>query len=318
MKKMFLLILFLAQFSLAQNLKVSQLAALTNATLASNDLTMVVDTSAATSKSLTINEWDLRYISTALTSAKIIVGNGSNLAAAVTLSGDATISNAGVLTLGIVPLSKGGTNKNATASAGAIAFSDSDSLEFTGVGSTGQFLRSAGTGTPIWSSTLVSPTSSGDLTLSGGGVVFPATQVSSAGANTLDDYEEGTFTPSIRGTSTAGSGTYTTQVGSYTKIGNTVFIRAYVAWTNLTSATGSLAVGDLPFTSLNLSNHYQAMAVSDVNNITLSALSMLTAYVEVNTTYIPFTQYAAGGGAAGGVAVDTSGSIMVSGGYITD
>ena len=55
MKKMFLLILFLAQFSLAQNLKVSQLAALTNATLASNDLTMVVDTSAATSKSLTIN-----------------------------------------------------------------------------------------------------------------------------------------------------------------------------------------------------------------------------------------------------------------------
>jgi hypothetical protein len=55
---------------------------------------------------------------------------------------------------------------------------------------------------------------------SAGQIKFPATQNASAGANTLDDYEEGTWTPSIGGTAT-----YSFQVGRYTKIGNMVAIQ---------------------------------------------------------------------------------------------
>lgn len=50
-----------------------------------------------------------------------------------------------------------------------------------------------------------------------GQIVFPATQNASADANTLDDYEEGTWTPSVGGTAT-----YLNQVGKYTKIGRLV------------------------------------------------------------------------------------------------
>jgi hypothetical protein len=49
--------------------------------------------------------------STTLTNGKILVGNTSNVATAVTMSGDATLSNAGALTLATVPVSKGGTGQ---------------------------------------------------------------------------------------------------------------------------------------------------------------------------------------------------------------
>jgi hypothetical protein len=47
--------------------------------------------------------------SSTLSNGKILVGNASNVATAVTMSGDATLSNAGVLTLATVPITKGGT-----------------------------------------------------------------------------------------------------------------------------------------------------------------------------------------------------------------
>lgn len=51
---------------------------------------------------------------------------------------------------GLVPLSTGGTNKNFTASAGSLVYSDSDSFEATAVGSSGQLCQSAGTSAPGW------------------------------------------------------------------------------------------------------------------------------------------------------------------------
>ena len=82
------------------------------------------------------------------------------------------------------------------------------------------------------------------------GVAFPATQVSSANANTLDDYEEGTFTA----TATVG-GSSTTQsnsTGFYTKIGRICHITCRVTLTSLGSGTGTFLVS-LPFTASNLS-----------------------------------------------------------------
>ena len=63
------------------------------------------------------------------------------------------------------------------------------------------------------------------------GVRFPATFVGSNDVYTLDDYREGTWTPTVIGGTSAGVGTYTNQVGEYTKIGNVVHCTINIAWT---------------------------------------------------------------------------------------
>jgi hypothetical protein len=80
---------------------------------------------------------------------------------------------------------------------------------------------------------------------------FPATQIPSADANTLDDYEEGTWTPVIT-FSTPGNlnVVYSSQLGFYTKMGNVVnfgFIVTTSTFTH-TTASGNLNINGLPFT----------------------------------------------------------------------
>ena len=84
--------------------------------------------------------------------------------------------------------------------------------------------------------------------LSGGGLTFNG---DTAAANALDDYEEGTFTPTIGGWSGSGTGTYNSQLGRYTKVGNLVTVWYRVTWTNLTGASGVLCVQSLPFAASN-------------------------------------------------------------------
>ena len=62
----------------------------------------------------------------------------------------------------------------------------------------------------------------------------------------ITDYQERTFTPTIFGTTTGGTVTYTNQLGSYTKIGNVVNFSIHLSWT-AHSGTGGLRVGGLPF-----------------------------------------------------------------------
>lgn len=105
----------------------------------------------------------------------------------------------------------------------------------------------------------VSPAALVDISgASAGQIKFPATQNSSANVNTLDDYEEGTWTPTI----TFGGGntgqTYAARVGTYTKIGNRVAISSYHEFTNKGSSTGSVVFGGLPFTTQNTTNDFHA------------------------------------------------------------
>jgi hypothetical protein len=90
--------------------------------------------------------------------------------------------------------------------------------------------------------------STGTITLDN--IQFPATAVASANANNLDDYEEGTFTPTIIGSSTTGTftpnGSYT--YGRYTKIGRLVHVYFGLVWSSFTG-TGNIKLGGLPFTS---------------------------------------------------------------------
>jgi len=82
---------------------------------------------------------------------------------------------------------------------------------------------------------------------SGSGITFPATQSASTDANTLDDYEEGTWTPAVT-TSGFGSGTLN---GTYTKIGRLVTVTANLQLTSVGTASGGLGVSGLPFSSAN-------------------------------------------------------------------
>lgn len=79
------------------------------------------------------------------------------------------------------------------------------------------------------------------------GIQFPAVQVAVGNVNTLDDYEEGAFTPIII-SSGGGAPTYSLQSGLYIKIGYAVWFRIHVTTATLgTLANGSLTIGTLPF-----------------------------------------------------------------------
>ena len=82
---------------------------------------------------------------------------------------------------------------------------------------------------------------------SNGQVKFPASQSASSDANTLDDYEEGNWTPVIYFGASNGYSLYNTQNGTYTKIGNVVTVRGYVYGATKSAATGGAQVFGLPF-----------------------------------------------------------------------
>jgi len=82
---------------------------------------------------------------------------------------------------------------------------------------------------------------------SGAGITFPASQSASTDANTLDDYEEGTWTPTLVFSGGAGSASYTTRVGTYTKIGRVVYLSMDVVFVKGT-ASGTLdTISGIPF-----------------------------------------------------------------------
>jgi hypothetical protein len=82
---------------------------------------------------------------------------------------------------------------------------------------------------------------------SGVGVKFPATQSASSDANTLDDYEEGTFTPN-QGSGLTVSGSFSS-TGRYIKIGRLVYVEGtLVGSVSIASSAASILFTNLPFT----------------------------------------------------------------------
>jgi hypothetical protein len=86
-----------------------------------------------------------------------------------------------------------------------------------------------------------------DLYLSGG-VYLGGT----GAANKLDDYEEGTWTPTFAYSTTQPSTiTYTIRDGEYTKVGNIVYVTGVIATSALSGGSGDFQINDLPFTVRN-------------------------------------------------------------------
>ena len=82
---------------------------------------------------------------------------------------------------------------------------------------------------------------------SGAGITFPATQSASSDANTLDDYEEGTFTPTLSSGFSSAPTSYSFQSGSYTKIGRFVYVTLDLDPNGATANATQVRIGGLPF-----------------------------------------------------------------------
>ena len=136
---------------------------------------------------------------------------------------------------------------------------------------------------------------------------------SATASNLLDDYEEGTFTPTIEGSSTAGTATYSDQVGKYTKIGNAVTIQIQLGYSGGTGSGTAMYIKGLPFTSS--SALIQTLAVAYTNNITLPTDRFVTANIATNTDFIRLFTDEVGGGASNDLAYDSAGAIAVGGTY---
>jgi hypothetical protein len=121
-------------------------------------------------------------------------------------------------------------------------------------------------------------------TISGAGITFPATQSASSDANTLDDYEEGTWTPVMYGTSSDPTFTYVNQIGRYTKIGNLVYVFFHVYWTSKSGGGGAMRM-TLPFTSSGASATYTGSYMNDSGGITYgSGYTMLLGQIPPNSS----------------------------------
>lgn len=122
-----------------------------------------------------------------------------------------------------------------------------------------------------------------DTVLVPGGISFPATQDASSGVNVLDDYEEGTWTPDLSdGTQT--DATQTTEVGTYTKIGRTVFWTFNLVISSLGAVNGSLRINGLPFTSA--ATFVYSGCAGNATNLAITAGENVTGVINASSTNI--------------------------------
>lgn len=123
---------------------------------------------------------------------------------------------------------------------------------------------------------------------SGKGIDFSATSNGSGTTTSevLSDYEEGTWTPTLSGSGTAGSFTFTTQAGSYTKIGRSVTVNFTIVVNSVSvGATGTILIGGLPFTSNSTSSFRVGGSLSNISGIQLNGTAPMVELANNNTTF---------------------------------
>ncbi len=141
------------------------------------------------------------------------------------------------------------------------------------------------------------------------GISFPATQSASTDANTLDDYEEGTFDPTITRSGSNPTVTYTNQLGSYVKVGRLVNATIGVSWSANSGGSGNFTISGLPFSNTNSADYYAQASGVDFSGVTFSVgATQLGGYINPNTTNMILM--------SGGSAVSSAGPTLGSSGYL--
>ena len=144
-----------------------------------------------------------------------------------------------------------------------------------------------------WTEALNIAQASGLVSLPVGQLAFPATQNPSANVNVLDDYEEGTFIPTILFGGAAVGVTYgAATTGRYTKIGRSVTVSLMLTLTSKGSSAGQAQIAGLPFIALN-DTIFSGVAVGWAAQMTYSG--SVTGLVQPNSSRMNF--YATNSGA---------------------
>ena len=105
-------------------------------------------------------------------------------------------------------------------------------------------------------------------------------------ANKLDDYEEGTWTPVFEGATTAGSYTYTTQVGTYTKIGRLVTVNCELLNVTQSSAgSGHVKITGLPFTASSTNTSWGSVSL---DRFTFTGYEYVIANIGTDKNFVYF------------------------------
>jgi hypothetical protein len=202
-------------------------------------------------------------------SFNLIVGNSS----ALTQVARATFVNSGgnavVALCGNGTTAYQSTNTSGTSAYYAAIFSNN-----------GNSFSTCGTIIVSGSTTTYATTSSSasGAQLNASGIEFPSTQVASANANTLDDYEEGTWTP-------AGGSLTNNATATYTKVGRLVYANFDISFPVGGAATQAQISG-MPFTALTPGGGGSIGFTSYIVPVTIN--------MERGTTYFTFCTYGGG------------------------
>jgi hypothetical protein len=307
-------------------LSVSSTGLAVTGTLSATGITSVTDTTDATST----------------TAASLKTAGGLAVAKSLWVGGNGSFGNAAFATIGPTTVASGcsylqlGVQTSTGGASSIQSVKEGTGANTLALNPTGGLVTVGSTGLSVTSTTDSSSTTTGALVVSGGvgiakktycgdnivmasgkGIDFSAATPDGSGTTgieVLSDYEEGTFTPTVSGTSTAGAGTYTNQAGWYVKVGNLVHYNAFIAITAHTG-TGNTVLGGLPFTSLNSALNISPCAIAYTDNLTLTAGNIVQASVNANATTIAVYQTQTGGGAIALVPLDTAFTITLSGTY---
>ena len=224
---------------------------LTNATVSSSSIT---DSGLTSGRVTVAGTGGLLTDSAGLTWNGTVLNAGATGSSTIIANGN-TVGNGGAA---LKVLGWATTAKNWEISAGVVGGFGLDFRPSTAAGGTTfttSVLNIGENGSITSSSTIQSASTIGvggtTPSASGAGISFPATQSASSDANTLDDYEEGTWTGTLssNGGTNPTIGSYTSRVGKYVKIGQMVYFMINIGSTSISGGSGQLSISGLPFTS---------------------------------------------------------------------
>ena len=166
----------------------------------------------------------------------------------------------------------------------------------------------------------------GQVLVSGGTSALPTfsatpsiTSVTVGAGTALGTYVEGTFTPTVRGSGTAGTPTYAFQIGRYMQFNKQVFVQGHLGWSAISgSPTGNIVVGGLPFTSENTAHLLSAFTVvfgTDSYTLTTPSGTIPVILLQPNSTTFQPSYFTPSTGANSSLSIPTFGSLAFSGWY---